>query len=641
MADLATVEARPPAATLLDKKMKKSHAMVSGGVVLIALVVGLGFIGVNIAQDFRGIVISNIWPYALLVFALLIALGFEFVNGFHDTANAVATVIYTHSLDPNIAVVWSGLCNLCGVLLSSGAVAYAIITLLPVELILQVSSGAGFAMVFALLIAAIIWNLSTWWFGLPASSSHTMVGSIIGVGIANQLMSAHTGTSGVDWEQATKVFKVLLISPLVGFGAAALLLLSKLVILTKHAQQFAIAYDANHRKPLWAIPTILLTGIPGAYIFNFVAPLVLGIFGAPGHFLWQPIQDFQVAHSPYGLYLVMLLVGLAGLYCLSLFARIVIENAEILYSAPSGATPPPWPIRALLIFTCSGVSFAHGSNDGQKGMGLIMLILIGTVPTAYALNHAVSAHDTQSFIAASEQAGQVLDRHVDKNGILGADARAEVTDYIRTKQIQPDTMLALRELVEDLRGDVTTYKDYKAVPAGRQANVRNDMYVASEAIRLVQKNDDSLKAAGKPTVFSASENAVLKTYKAKVDQATKFIPPWVKVAVALALGMGTMVGWKRIVVTVGEKIGKEHLTYAQGACAELVAMCTISAADSFGLPVSTTHVLSSGVAGTMAANGSGLQLATIRNIAMAWVLTLPAAALLSGSLFWAFRQFAG
>ena len=642
MADLATVEARPPAATLLDKKMKKSHAMVSGGVVLIALVVGLGFIGVNIAQDFRGIVISNIWPYALLVFALLIALGFEFVNGFHDTANAVATVIYTHSLDPNIAVVWSGLCNLCGVLLSSGAVAYAIITLLPVELILQVSSGAGFAMVFALLIAAIIWNLSTWWFGLPASSSHTMVGSIIGVGIANQLMSAHTGTSGVDWEQATKVFKVLLISPLVGFGAAALLLLlSKLVILTKHAQQFAIAYDANHRKPLWAIPTILLTGIPGAYIFNFVAPLVLGIFGAPGHFLWQPIQDFQVAHSPYGLYLVMLLVGLAGLYCLSLFARIVIENAEILYSAPSGATPPPWPIRALLIFTCSGVSFAHGSNDGQKGMGLIMLILIGTVPTAYALNHAVSAHDTQSFIASSEQAGQVLDRHVDKNGILGADSRAEVTDYIRTKQIQPDTMLALRELVEDLRGDVTTYKDYKAVPAGCQANVRNDMYVASEAIRLVQKNDDSLKAAGKPTVFSASENAVLKTYKAKVDQATKFIPPWVKVAVALALGMGTMVGWKRIVVTVGEKIGKEHLTYAQGACAELVAMCTISAADSFGLPVSTTHVLSSGVAGTMAANGSGLQLATIRNIAMAWVLTLPAAALLSGSLFWAFRQFAG
>jgi PiT family inorganic phosphate transporter len=337
----------------------------------------------------------------------------------------------------------------------------------------------------------------------------------------------------------------------------------------------------------------------------------------------------------------MLLVGIAGLYLISLFARIVIENADVLYTAPSGSTPPPWPIRALLIFTCSGVSFAHGSNDGQKGMGLIMLILIGTVPTAYALNHAVSSHDTQTFIAASEQTGQILNSHVDRAGVLGADPRAEVTDYIRTKEIKPDTMLALRELVNDLKGDVLTYKEYKAVPANRQANVRNDMYVASEAIRLLQKKDDSLKAAGQPTVFSASENAVLKNYKGKVDQATKFIPPWVKVAVALALGMGTMVGWKRIVVTVGEKIGKEHLTYAQGACAELVAMCTISAADNFGLPVSTTHVLSSGVAGTMAANGSGLQWSTIRNIAMAWVLTLPSAALLSGSLFWLFRQVAG
>jgi PiT family inorganic phosphate transporter len=208
MSDLATtIEGRPPAAALLDKKMKKSHAMISGGVVLAALIIGVSFIALHILEDFNGVTIGSIWPYLLLGTALIIALGFEFVNGFHDTANAVATVIYTHSLDPNIAVVWSGLCNLTGVLLSSGAVAFSIITLLPVELILQVSSGAGFAMVFALLIAAIIWNLSTWWFGLPASSSHTMVGSIIGVGIANQLMSVHTGTSGVDWEQATRSSK--------------------------------------------------------------------------------------------------------------------------------------------------------------------------------------------------------------------------------------------------------------------------------------------------------------------------------------------------------------------------------------------------------------------------------------------------
>jgi PiT family inorganic phosphate transporter len=538
MSDLATAEAvRPPASALLDKKMKKSHAMISTGVVLAALVVGLGFIAFKISDDFANVTLGSIWPYLLLILALVIALGFEFVNGFHDTANAVATVIYTHSLDPNIAVVWSGLCNLAGVLVSSGTVAFTVITLLPVELILQVSAGAGFAMVFALLIAAILWNLSTWWFGLPASSSHTMVGSIIGVGLANQLMSVHTGTSGVDWEQATKVFKVLLISPVVGFGAAAILML---------LSKWLIKYPA-------------------------------------------------------------------------------------LYTAPKDAAPPPWPIRGLLVLTCTGVSYFHGSNDGQKGMGLIMLILIGTVPTAYALNHAVTPSGVQQFIVASEQAGQVLDRHVDKTGILGEDARTEVTDYIRTKQLQPATILALRELVEDLNHEVSLYKEFKAVPPGQQTNVRNDMYVASEAIRLMEKNHNP--------DFTADETKTLTIYKAQVDKATKFIPIWVKVAVALALGMGTMVGWKRIVVTVGEKIGKEHLTYAQGACAELVAMATIFAADNFGLPVSTTHVLSSGVAGTMAANRSGLQMSTIRNIAAAWVFTLPAAALLSGSLFWCFRQF--
>jgi PiT family inorganic phosphate transporter len=537
MSQAATaVAARPPAAAILDKKMHPTHAMISGAVVLLALIIGIWFIGTHISEDFSGVTLGSAWPYVLLVIALLIALGFEFVNGFHDTANAVATVIYTHSLEPNIAVVWSGLCNLAGVLSSSGLVAFTVITLLPVELILQVSSGAGFAMVFALLIAAILWNLGTWWFGLPASSSHTMVGSIIGVGVANQLMSVHSGTSGVDWEQATKVFKVLLISPIIGFGAAALLFL-----------------------------------------------LAKATIKYPG-----------------------------------------------LYEAPKGSAPPPWPIRALLVLTCTGVSFFHGSNDGQKGMGLIMLILIGTVPTAYALNHAVTPADVQQFITASNNAGKVLDAHVDKTGILGADARTTVTDYIRTKQLQPDTILALRELVEDLSHEVALYKEFKAVPANQQTNVRNDMYVASEAIRLMQKN--------KTPAFTTQENATLATYKGKVDKATKFIPTWVKVAVALALGMGTMVGWKRIVVTVGEKIGKEHLTYAQGATAELVAMATIFAADNFGLPVSTTHVLSSGVAGTMAANRSGLQMSTIRNIAAAWVFTLPAAGLISGTLFWLFRQ---
>jgi PiT family inorganic phosphate transporter len=553
------------------------------------------------------------------------------VNGFHDTANAVATVIYTHSLDPNIAVVWSGLCNLAGVLVSSGAVAFSVITLLPVELILQVSYGAGFAMVFALLIAAIIWNLSTWWFGLPASSSHTMVGSIIGVGVANQLMSVHSGTSGVDWGQATKVFQVLLISPIVGFCAAGLLLLvSKFFILTKWARSFAVLFSENHKKPLWLIPTVAIAGIPGAYLFLWIAPMVFGLFGTPGMAVWQPIKSFASWNPPMGLIATMVLVGVAGWYLVAVFARIVIDNADVLFTSPKGSTPPPWPIRALLIFTCSGVSFAHGSNDGQKGMGLIMLILIGTVPTAYALNHAVTAKDVQAFVASSQAADEVINKHADQSAVMGADARATVTQYIATKQLQPDTMLALRELVNDLSNEVGLYKEYKAVPASQQTNVRNDMYVASEAIRLMLKS--------KNPQFNADESAALTKYEGQVNKATKFIPGWVKVAVALALGLGTMVGWKRIVVTVGEKIGKEHLTYAQGACAELVAMGTIMAADNFGLPVSTTHVLNSGVAGTMAANQSGLQFSTIRNIAAAWVFTLPVAALLSGSLFWLFRQ---
>jgi PiT family inorganic phosphate transporter len=531
----ATTEVLSAKGSRLDSHMTTRPGRASIALFLLALAGGLCYIGLQVSRDIKTVTVTSIWPYLLLALALLIALGFEFVNGFHDTANAVATVIYTHSLEPITAVVWSGICNLAGVILSPLAVAFAIITLLPVDLILQVSSGSGYAMVFALLIAAILWNLGTWWFGLPASSSHTMVGSIIGVGIASQLFNPQTGTSGVDWEQAIKVLKALLFSPLIGFFLAALLL--------------------TLSKALFRYPA--------------------------------------------------------------------------LYKEPPKKQPPPWPVRALLVLTCSGVSFFHGSNDGQKGMGLMMLILIGTMPTAYALNHAVTANDIQQFIAASEQVGHILDRHADQNASRVSDARAEVTSYIRTRQLQPDTVPALRKLIEDLNHEIAPYKELKAVPASRQTSVRNDMYLAGEAINLMQKNHS--------LAFTAEEIKGLSNYKSKLDKAIKFIPNWVKVAVALALGLGTMVGWKRIVITVGERIGKEHLTYAQGACAELVAMGTIFAADAYGLPVSTTHILSSGVAGTMAANGSGLRMSTIRNIASVWVFTLPAAAMLSGLLYALFR----
>ncbi len=537
MADLATVvEVMPSGKTLLDRKMKKTRSPWGIAAFFLALAGGLTYIALQVAKDFDGVTVTSAWPYVLLTLALLIAFGFEFVNGFHDTANAVATVIYTHSLEPNIAVVWSGLCNLAGVLFSTGTVAFAVITLLPIELILRVSSGTGFAMVFALLIAAILWNLGTWWFGLPASSSHTMVGSIIGVGLANQLLSSHGAASGVDWGQAIKVLKVLLVSPVVGFVLAGLLILIS--------------------KKLVKYPA--------------------------------------------------------------------------LYEPPKNSEPPPWPIRALLVCTCTGVSFFHGSNDGQKGMGLIMLILIGTVPTAYALNHAISPAEIQSFIAASEQAGQILGKHTDVNRTLGSEPRSVVTEYLRTQQMRPDTVLAVRSLVAEIHREVTLYKSFKSVPAQEQGDVRNDMYLTNEALRLMEK--------GHNPAFTPADTAALKSYQDKLDKATKFIPDWVKVAVALALGLGTMVGWKRIVVTVGERIGKQHLSYAQGASAELVAMVTIFLADQFGLPVSTTHILSSGVAGTMSANGNGLHLSTVRNIAAGWVFTLPAAAILSGFLYVVFRS---
>jgi len=518
--------------------MDQKNGPVTALIFIALLIVGILFTAYSLRTDVTeaGPVASNWLPYLLLGLALLIALGFEFVNGFHDTANAVATVIYTHSLPPHFAVLWSGCFNFLGVLTSSGAVAFGIISLLPVELILQVGSGSGFAMVFALLIAAIIWNLGTWWFGLPASSSHTMIGSILGVGIANALMHGRDGTSGVDWSQATKVGYSLLLSPLFGFVLAALLFLA---------------------------------------------------------------------------------------------LRALVKSKE-LYEAPEGKNPPPWWIRGLLILTCTGVSFFHGSNDGQKGMGLIMLILVGTVPMAYALNRAMPVDQVTQFVAVAQVTEQSLTKFVGPSALVPNDIRKTLTDFIRTKEVTPGVVPALAALTDSIGTEVKLHGSLARVPADTASNVRNDMYIAAESIRFLEKASS--------VHFDTDTQANLKAFKKQIDDATKFIPLWVKIAVAIALGLGTMVGWKRIVVTVGEKIGKSHLTYAQGASAELVAMMTIGAADGFGLPVSTTHVLSSGVAGTMAANKSGLQMSTLRNLAMAWILTLPVAIVLSGSLYWLFSH---
>ena len=506
-------------------------------VFLTVIISTLVYIGFQLSADLAHVPTLSLYSVILLATALLIALGFEFVNGFHDTANAVATVIYTNALSAPVAVMWAGFCNFLGVMVASGAVAYGIIALLPVELIMNVSSGAGFAMVFAMLIAAILWNLGTWFLGIPASSSHTLIGSILGVGVMNYLLHAGNGASGVDMDQVIKVGKALLFSPLIGFAFAAL---------------------------------------------------------------------------------VFLLV------------KKVFKKQVELFQPPEGNKPPPPLIRAILIFTCTGVSFAHGSNDGQKGMGLIMLILIGVVPLAYSLNKNLDTQHIQSFDQLSNQTAMVI--YANHSNISDTQAREVLTSYVQTKEMNKDVIPALASLTDHLGDHVAQYSDLKDIPEADISVIRNDMYLSSTAFKRLDKTKQL-------PAMSEAQTKVVKEYRSKLDSFLQYIPTWVKVAVVLALGLGTMVGWKRIVVTVGERIGKNHMTYGQGMSAELVAMTTIAAADGFGMPVSTTHVLNSAVAGTMVANKSGLNFNTVKTILSAWVFTLPATICLSGGLYWLFLQF--
>jgi PiT family inorganic phosphate transporter len=466
-----------------------------------------------------------------LIAALALALGFEFVNGFHDTANAVATVIYTNSLRPWVAVVWSGMWNLIGVLVSTGLVAFGIIALLPVELVMNVGSAAGFAMVFSLLISAIVWNLGTWYLGLPASSSHTLIGSIMGVGMMNSMINSGSFLGGINWAKAKDVGMALLVSPLVGFICTAILFL---------------------------------------------------------------------------------------------LIKALIRKPE-LYVAPEPKKAPPLWIRAILCLTCTGVSFAHGSNDGQKGMGLLMLILVGIIPGMYALDLSTSADAMKQLTAMSQSAVPIIEHYADGTPMEKTEATKTLTAYLKTGgTFSREVFTALAEKNTEVNTGLAGHALLSELPEAQRGELRSAIYFTTETIDKLNK--------GKK--FSDEEAGTLGKYKTALDKVTKFIPIWVKIAVALALGLGTMVGWKRIVVTVGEKIGKSHLTYAQGASAELVAMITIGLADRYGLPVSTTHVLSSGVAGAMAANKSGLQMATLRNLLLAWVLTLPVCVFL-GAMFFA------
>ncbi len=477
----------------------------------------------------------DLWVGLSLVLALTFVLAFEFINGFHDTANAVATVIYTKAMPPHLAVILSGIFNFLGVLLGGVGVAYAIVHLLPVELLINVDTGRGLAMVFAMLSAAIAWNLGTWYFGIPASSSHTLIGSILGVGLANALITDLPLADGVNWGKAIDIGLSLVVSPVAGFLVAGGLLL------------------ALKR--------------------------------------WLPLSKMHKTPEQ----------------------RRAIDNKK---------HPPFWN-RLVLVLSAMGVSFVHGSNDGQKGIGLIMLVLIGIVPAQFVLNEASTTYqidrtrDAATHLAAFYHRNQAtLDDYLalSKN----RDSRADLPDQFRC---HPQlTLPTIDALLERLRG-VTHYAE---LPPEQRVDIR----------RYLLCLDDTAKKVASLDGLQDRDRADLNQLRADLTATTEYAPLWVIVAVALALGIGTMVGWRRVVLTVGEKIGKQGMTYAQGMAAQVTAVGAIGLANVFSLPVSTTHVLSSGVAGTMVANNSGLQGGTVRTILMAWVLTLPASMLLSAGLFW-------
>ncbi|MBN8578521.1 MAG: inorganic phosphate transporter [Cytophagales bacterium] len=458
----------------------------------------------------------------LLVLCLLAACGFEFVNGFHDTANAVATVIYTNSLKPWVAVVWSGICNAVGVFLGGITVAMGIVNLLPVESLVDQNITHSLAMVMALLLSAIFWNLLTWYLGIPCSSSHTLIGSILGVGLAYSLLPG-ANEAAVNWGKAQEIGASLLISPLFGFSLT-IILMFLLRNLTKNT-----------------------------------------------------------------------------------------DAGDGLFKEPKKNQPPPWWIRSILILTCTAVSGFHGSNDGQKGVGLVMLILIGIVPAYFALN--------PNFVPTTLQA-PLTKIELSINNLNAAPLAQSDKAKLDSARIMTSRLLT------KLKGQHTISN----IPATERFLVRKDIMLLNSHLKALTANEDLAMSEADKKVFADSLKAVRKI--------TDYSPRWVIVMIALSLGLGTMIGWKRIVKTIGEKIGKEHLTYAQGASAELVASTTIGLSTAFGLPVSTTHVLSSGIAGSMVASKGikNLQPDTVRNILIAWLLTLPVVMVMAGTLFLIFRS---
>jgi len=468
-----------------------------------------------------------------LFLSLLFVLAYEFINGFHDTANAVATVIYTKAMPPHTAVVASGIFNFLGVMIGGLGVAYAIVHLLPVDLLLNVTSSYGMIMVFSLLTSAIFWNLGTWYFGIPSSSSHTLIGSILGVGGAHALLSHLPLAEGINTKKATDIMLSLLVSPVIGFVVAALVLLLL--------------------KRKW-----------------------------PGQ---------KIHKTP--------------------------EEREKI----DGKKHPPFWTRATLVVSAMGLSFVHGSNDGQKGIGMVMLVLICMAPAHFVLDLETSEIDIDKTRRA---AGYIESIYKNNEKHLAGEIDFSQTQAISKTEEKCQTKNAM-VTISSLSNQLKSVTDYNNLPVDSRREVRRSLLCI----------DDNAKKIAKINGLSGKDKDELGKLRQEITSTTEFAPYWAIVAVALALGLGTMTGWRRVVKTVGEKIGKTGMTYSQGMSAQITAATAIGVASMTGMPVSTTHVLSSAVAGTMVANKSGLQFSTIKTILLAWVLTLPATILLAGGLFYA------
>lgn len=484
----------------------------------------------------------------LLVLALMFVLFYEAINGFHDTANAVATVIYTRAMRSQLAVVMAGVFNFFGVLLGGLSVAYAIVHLLPTDLLLNVGSAHGLAMVFSMLLAAIIWNLGTWYFGLPASSSHTLIGAIIGIGLTNALL---TGTSVVDALNIPKMIGILLslvISPVVGLMIAGLLVF----ILRRY-------WSGNKKR-----------------------------------------------------------------------RRIHMTPAE--REKIDGKKKPPFWTRIALIVSAIGVSYSHGANDGQKGIGLIMLVLIGVAPAGFVVNMNASGYDITRTRDAVNHLEQYYQQHADSLTHIVQMAPPVVPTPEQSaatpKEFHCDASRAM-PAIQHAQGLLNNLQSYDALNVEQRSQLR----------RLMMCISDTADKVAKLPGTSSDDQRFLGKLKGDLLNTIEYAPVWIIIAVALALSLGTMVGWRRVATTIGEKIGKKGMTYAQGMSAQMTAAVSIGIASYTGMPVSTTHVLSSSVAGTMLVDGGGVQGRTVKNILLAWVFTLPVSILLSGVLYWIALKF--